>query len=75
MTGASNLEVIAAAEAVVGQPIDYEVGPRRPGDPPVLVASAERAGGPGLAAAATGPRRDGRLGVGLAPAHPDGYAD
>jgi UDP-glucose-4-epimerase GalE len=41
--GYSNLEVIAAAEAVVGRPIDYEVGPRRPGDPPVLVASAERA--------------------------------
>ncbi len=41
--GASNLEVIAAAEAVVGRPIDYEVGPRRPGDPPVLVASAARA--------------------------------
>jgi UDP-glucose 4-epimerase len=41
--GSSNLEVIAAAEAVVGRPIVYEVGPRRPGDPPVLVASAERA--------------------------------
>ena len=25
----------------VGRPIDYEVGPRRPGDPPVLVASAD----------------------------------
>lgn len=41
--GSSNLEVIAAAEAVVGQPIAYEVGARRHGDPPVLVASAERA--------------------------------
>ena len=41
--GFSNLEVIAAAEAVVGRAIPYEVGPRRPGDPPVLVASAERA--------------------------------
>jgi UDP-glucose 4-epimerase len=41
--GATNLEVIAAAEAVVGRPIDYEVGPRRLGDPPVLVASAKRA--------------------------------
>jgi UDP-glucose 4-epimerase len=39
--GSSNLEVIAAAEAVVGRPIAYQVGPRRPGDPPVLVASAE----------------------------------
>jgi UDP-glucose 4-epimerase len=41
--GFSNLEVIHAAERVMGRPIDYEVGPKRPGDPPVLVASAERA--------------------------------
>jgi UDP-glucose 4-epimerase len=41
--GSSNLEVIAATETVVGRPIPYEVGPRRPGDPPVLVAAAERA--------------------------------
>jgi UDP-glucose 4-epimerase len=41
--GFSNLDVIQAAERVIGRPIDYEVGPRRPGDPPVLVASAERA--------------------------------
>ena len=41
--GSSNLEVIAAAEEVVGRPIAYHVGPRRPGDPPVLVASAEHA--------------------------------
>jgi UDP-glucose 4-epimerase len=41
--GFSNLEVIHAAERVIGRPIDYEVGPRRAGDPPVLVASAERA--------------------------------
>jgi UDP-glucose 4-epimerase len=42
--GSSNLEVIAAAEAVVGRAVPYEVGPRRPGDPPILVASADRAG-------------------------------
>ena len=54
-----------------GRPIAYEVGPRRPGDPPVLVASAERATAVlGWAAAATGPGGDGRLGVGLAPATP-----
>jgi UDP-glucose 4-epimerase len=41
--GFSNLEVIQAAERVIGRTIDYEIGPRRPGDPPVLVASAERA--------------------------------
>jgi UDP-glucose 4-epimerase len=42
-TGSSNLEVIAAAEAVVGVPVSYDVGPRRTGDPPVLVASSQRA--------------------------------
>jgi len=36
--GASVLEVIAAAEAVVGRPIARQAGPRRPGDPPRLVA-------------------------------------
>ena len=41
--GFSNREVVAAAEAVVGRPIPFTVGPRRPGDPPVLVASARRA--------------------------------
>jgi UDP-glucose 4-epimerase len=41
--GFSNLEVTHAAERVVGRPIEYDVGPKRPGDPPVLVASAERA--------------------------------
>ena len=41
--GFSNLEVIHAAERVIGRPIEYEVGSKRPGDPPVLVASAERA--------------------------------
>jgi UDP-glucose 4-epimerase len=41
--GFTNLEVLAAAEAAVGRSILYEVGPRRPGDPPTLVASAGRA--------------------------------
>jgi UDP-glucose 4-epimerase len=41
--GFSVREVLAAAESVVGRPIPHGVGPRRPGDPPVLVASAERA--------------------------------
>jgi UDP-glucose 4-epimerase len=41
--GWSNLQVIAAAEAVLGAPIAYDVGPRRAGDPPVLVASSQRA--------------------------------
>jgi UDP-glucose-4-epimerase GalE len=41
--GFSVREVIGAAETVVGQPIPHEIGGRRAGDPPVLVASARRA--------------------------------
>jgi UDP-glucose 4-epimerase len=41
--GFSNREVLAAGERVVGRSIPHDVGPRRPGDPPVLVASIERA--------------------------------
>ena len=41
--GFSIREVIAAAEGVVGRAIPFTVGPRRAGDPPVLVAGAERA--------------------------------
>jgi UDP-glucose 4-epimerase len=41
--GFSNLEVLAAAERVIGSGIPHEIGQRRPGDPPVLVASADRA--------------------------------
>jgi len=43
--GFSVLEVLRAAEAVVGRPIPHSFGPRRAGDPPVLVASNERAAG------------------------------
>ncbi|MGD0861990.1 MAG: UDP-glucose 4-epimerase GalE [Candidatus Limnocylindrales bacterium] len=42
-TGFSNRQVVAAAERVTGRPIPVRMGPRRPGDPAVLVASAERA--------------------------------
>ena len=37
--GTSVLEVMAAAEKVTGSRIAYDLGPRRPGDPPVLVAA------------------------------------
>ncbi|MBA2414882.1 MAG: UDP-glucose 4-epimerase GalE [Geodermatophilaceae bacterium] len=40
--GFSVREVIEAARRVTGHPIPVEVGPRRPGDPAVLVASSER---------------------------------
>jgi UDP-glucose-4-epimerase GalE len=74
--GSSNLEVIAAAEAVVGRPIDYEVGPRRAGDPPVLVASAERATSV-LGWAARRPGLDEMVGSAWAwrRRHPNGYDD
>jgi len=42
-SGFSVLDVLRAAESVVGRPVPHEVGPRREGDPPVLVASNERA--------------------------------
>jgi UDP-glucose 4-epimerase len=42
-TGFSVREVLAAAGAVVGTGIPHAVGPRRAGDPPVLVASNDRA--------------------------------
>jgi UDP-glucose 4-epimerase len=41
--GFSNRQIVTASEAVVGHPIKIEIGPRRPGDPPVLVASSARA--------------------------------
>ena len=41
--GNSVLEVIHAAEAATGQPVRRKVGPRRPGDPPILVADAAKA--------------------------------
>ncbi len=41
--GYSVLEVIQATEAVVGRSVRRQVGPRRAGDPPRLVANAERA--------------------------------
>ena len=41
--GSSVLEVIRACEEVTGKPIPTETVARRPGDPPVLVANADKA--------------------------------
>jgi UDP-glucose 4-epimerase len=41
--GFSNRQIVAASEAVVGHSIKVNIGPRRTGDPPVLVASSARA--------------------------------
>ena len=40
--GTSVLEVIASAERVSKKRVPYAIGPRRAGDPPVLVGSSER---------------------------------
>jgi UDP-glucose 4-epimerase len=42
-SGFSNRQIVAASEAVVGHAIKVAIGPRRAGDPPVLVASSARA--------------------------------
>lgn len=42
-TGTSVLEIVHAVERVTGKSVPREIGPRRPGDPPALVASAEKA--------------------------------
>jgi UDP-glucose 4-epimerase len=41
--GYSVRQVLQAAEAVTGRSVPAKVAPRRPGDPPVLLASAEKA--------------------------------
>ncbi|MGO9077758.1 MAG: UDP-glucose 4-epimerase GalE [Streptosporangiaceae bacterium] len=40
--GFSNREVLAACREVTGAPIPAQTAPRRPGDPPVLIASSDR---------------------------------
>jgi UDP-glucose 4-epimerase len=41
--GFSVRQVLEATERVVGRPVPHSVGPRRAGDPPVLVAAIDRA--------------------------------
>jgi UDP-glucose 4-epimerase len=41
--GSSVLEVLAAAEEVIGRPVPHELAPRRPGDPVALYADNSRA--------------------------------
>jgi UDP-glucose 4-epimerase len=75
-SGFSVREVLAAAERVTGRPIPRAIGPRRAGDPPVLVASNERA----LAVLGWRPLRatlEEMIGSAWEwrRAHPDGYGD
>lgn len=41
--GASVLEVLTTVGDVVGRPVPYDAHPRRPGDPPILLADPSRA--------------------------------
>ena len=41
--GTTVLEVVAAVERATGRSVPLAIGPRRPGDPPALVASPEKA--------------------------------
>jgi len=41
--GYSNLEVVRTCAEVSGHSVEVQIGPRRPGDPAVLVASSEKA--------------------------------
>jgi UDP-glucose 4-epimerase len=41
-TGHTVLEIIRAAEEVTGEKVPYTIGPRRDGDPPVLVAASDK---------------------------------
>jgi UDP-glucose 4-epimerase len=74
--GFSNRQVIAAAERVVGRPIPFAVGPRRVGDPPVLVAASTRAAKI-LGWRPAHPTLDEMVASAWAwrQRHPDGYAD
>ena len=42
-SGVSVREILDAVERVTGKAVPHRIGPRRPGDPPVLVADASRA--------------------------------
>jgi UDP-glucose 4-epimerase len=74
--GFSVREVIAAAERVVGHEIPFTISPRRAGDPPILVASNERARAV-LGWRAARPSLDEIVGSAWAwrQRHPEGYPD
>ena len=74
--GFSVREVLQAAGRVTGQSVPHEVGPRRAGDPPVLVASSGRAGEV-LGWQPARPSLDEMIGSAWTwrRRHPDGYGD
>ncbi|MEM3126732.1 MAG: UDP-glucose 4-epimerase GalE [Candidatus Woesearchaeota archaeon] len=42
-SGFSNMEIVHAVQRITGKSIKLKIGPRRKGDPPVLIASSEKA--------------------------------
>ncbi len=75
-TGHSVLEVLQAVARVAGRAVPHTLAPRRPGDPPVLVASARRI----RAEAGWQPHHAAlddivRTAFAWRAAHPDGYGD
>jgi UDP-glucose 4-epimerase len=74
--GFSIREVVTAAEAAVGAAIPFRVGPRRAGDPPVLVARSTRAAEV-LGWRPAQPSLEAMVGSAWAwrRAHPNGYGD
>ena len=74
--GFSIREVLAAAEGAVGRAIPFTVGPRRAGDPPVLVARSTRAAEV-LGWRPAHPTLDEMVGSAWAwrRSHPEGYPD
>src|SRR5215211_8062839 len=40
--GFTNLEMVEAARTITGHPIPHQIGPRRAGDPAILIASAAK---------------------------------
>ncbi|MEL6663446.1 MAG: UDP-glucose 4-epimerase GalE [Pseudomonadota bacterium] len=42
-TGTTVMEIVEAVERISGAPVERTIGPRREGDPPALVASADKA--------------------------------
>jgi UDP-glucose 4-epimerase len=74
--GFSIRDVLSAAEAVTGRPVPHAIGPRRAGDPPVLVARATRAA-ESLGWRPTRPSLEEMVGSAWRwrQANPDGYRD
>lgn len=73
--GHSVREILSAAEAVMGRPVPYEIGPRRPGDPPTLYADpAKIARDLGWSARRTDIRETIRSAWRWHEQHPRGYA-